>query len=236
MARKVAESKSKTARKTIRKPRISQNETNQTQNQPNRLNIGSLIENRKIIAIFVLVILISGVLLYFFKGLFIASLVNGEPITRLSVIQTLESQNGKATLDNLITKKLILQEEKKRNVQVSKNDIDSEIKKIEESLKTQGTTLDQALESQGMTRNQLNEEIKIQLSIQKMVEKDVKVTDKEINDFVTANKDQFPEASTEAQMKQEASDQLKQQKVQEKTQALISDLQKKAKIRNFVNY
>lgn len=228
--------RTKTTRKATRKPRATEAETKQTENQPIRLNTRNLLKNKRAVAVLGIVVIFVAALVYIFRGVFVATIVNGEPITRLSVINTLEKQNGKATLDNLITKKLILQEAKKRNVQVSKNDIDSEIKKIEENLKNQGTTLDQALKTQGMTKSKLEEEIKIQVSIKRMVEKDVKVTDKEINDFITANKDQFPEATTEAQMKEQATDELKQQKLQEKTQALIADLQKKAKIRNFVQY
>ena len=176
------------------------------------------------------------VLLYVFKGVFVAALVNGEPITRLSVIKSLEKQSGKATLDNLITKKLILQEARKRNVVVNQSEIDSELKKIEENLKAQGTTLDQALGLQGMTKIQLNNEIRIQLSIQRMVSGNLKVSDKEVADFLTTNKEQFSEGTTEAQMKNQAKEQIKQQKLQEKTQAFLADLQKKAKILKFVGY
>lgn len=225
MAIRAKETKTKPVRKATRKP------------QPfSRLNASGLFKNKKVLAFLVLAFILVLVLIYFFKGLFIASIVNGEPISRISVIRALEKQAGRETLDRLITKKLIFQEAKKRNVIVTRNDIDTEIKKIEENVKTQGSTLDQALAAQGMTRNQLNEEIKIQLSIQKMVYENVKLTDKEINEFIEKNKDQFPENTTEQQMKTEAANQLKQQKQQEETQKFIQDLQKRAKIIQFVQY
>ena len=204
--------------------------------QPNRFNLKTqLKKNKKTLVVGVVLILVI-LFAFLFRSFFVAAIVNGEPITRLSVVKALEKQGGKATLDNLITKKLILQEAKKRNATVTKNDIDAEIKKIEENLKKQSSTLDQALATQGMTRTQLNDEIKIQLSIQKMVEKDIKVTDKEVDEFVEKNKAQFPEATTEAQMKTEATAQLKQQKQQEETQKFIQELQKKAKILHIVEY
>ncbi len=192
-------------------------------------------KNKKVFAVGIVIILII-LFAFLFRSFFVAAIVNGEPITRLSVVKALEKQGGKTTLDNLITKKLILQEAKKRNVTVTKNDINAEIKKIEENVKSQGSTLDEALKTQGMTRAQLNDEIKIQLSIQKMVDKDIKVTDKEVNEFITANKDQFTEGTTVEQMKKQATAQLKQQKQQEKTQAFLADLQKKAKILHIVAY
>ncbi len=194
------------------------------------------LDKRKLPFALAFAILVLLLVLLFRKGIFVAALVNGEPISRLSVVQSLEKQSGKATLESLITKKLILQEAKKRNVTITKQQVDGEIKKIETNLKTQGTTLDQALTQQNMTKDQLNDEIKIQLYIQEMVGKNIKVTDKEITNFITANKTQFPEGTTETQMKQEALSQLKSQKLQENTQKFIDEIQKKAKISHLVNY
>ncbi|MEK7573885.1 MAG: SurA N-terminal domain-containing protein [Patescibacteria group bacterium] len=205
-------------------------------NPLNKINQFSLLKNRK--TVLGAVIIIAGLLalIFIFKGLFIASLVNGEPISRLSIIKTLEKQGGKATLDSLVTKKIIAQEVKKRNITISQSDIDGEINKITESLKAQGTTIDQALTVQGMTRVQLNDEIKLQLSVQKMVGKDVEVSDKEIDEFIKANKAQFPEGTSEEQIKTQSTERIKQQKLQQKTQEFIKNLQDKAKITNFVQY
>ena len=222
--------KPKTARKVTQKPMLSSQLNNL------KFNKQALLKNRKTLPFLVIIIILIITLLYVFKGVFVVALVNGEPITRLSVVRELEKQSGKSTLDNLITKKLILQEARKRNVAVTKTEIDSELKKIEENLKSQGTTLDQALQLQGMTKVQLNDEIKIQLSIQRMVEGNIKLSDKEVQEFLTTNKDQFPEGTTEEAMKKEATDQIKSQKLQEKTQAFLADLKKKAKVLNFVNY
>lgn len=222
--------KTKTARKVTQKPKPFPQPSNL------KFNKQALLKNRKTIPFLVIIIILIITLLYVFKGIFVAALVNGEPITRLSVVKELEKQSGKAILDNLITKKLILQEARKRKVVVPQTEIDSELKKIETNLKSQGTTLDQALQLQGMTKTQLNDEIKIQLSIQKMVEGNIRISDKEIGEFITENKENFPEGSTEAQMKDQAKESLKQQKLQEKTQTFLAELQKKAKILNFVSY
>lgn len=203
---------------------------------PKRFGSSVLLKNKKLslgIGIIVVIIVLLGIL---FKSVFIAAVVNGEPITRLSVVTALEKQSGKATLSSLITKKLILQEAKKKNIAVNQNDIDSEIKKIEANLQTQGSTLDQALVSQGMTRSDLNDAIRVQVAIGKMVGAGVSPTEKEINDFVTANKGQMTEGTTETQFREQATEQLKQQKLQAKTQEFIKNLQDKAKVVHFVSY
>ena len=203
---------------------------------PNRFELPVVLKNKKIslgIGIIIVVIIVLAVV---FKSVFIAAIVNGEPISRLSVINALEKQSGKKTLDSLITKKLILQEAKKRNITITQNDIDLEIKKITANLQTQGSTLDQALASQGMTKSDLNDEIRVQVAIAKIVGADVTVTEKEINDFVIANKTQMAEGITEAQFRVQATGELKQQKLQAKTQEFIKNLQDQAKVTRFTSY
>lgn len=216
---------------TKTKPKIQTSSTH-----PKRFGSSVILRNKKLslgIGIAIVAIVLLGIL---FKSVFIAAVVNGEPISRLSVVTALEKQSGKTTLDSLITKKLILQEAKKRNIIVAQNDIDLEIKKITANLQAQGSTLDQALAFQGMTRSDLNDAIRIQVSIYKMVGADVPLTEKEINDFVTANKGQMTEGTTETQFREQATKQLKQQKLQTKTQEFIKSLQDNAKVVHFVSY
>ncbi len=188
------------------------------------------------IALIVIACILIFLMAFIFKGVFVAASVNGEPISRIVVIKSLEKQSGQMVLDNLITKKLILQEADNRKIVIVQKDIDNEIKTISESLKKQGTTLEKAMESQGMTQDELNDEIRIQIALKKMTEGDVKVTDKEIEDFVTANSSSFPEGTTDDQMRNLARTQLQQQKSGERTQNLISELQKRAKIIHYAGY
>ena len=62
-------------------------------------------------------------IIFFAKSIFFAALVNGTPIMRYSVIKELEKQNGKQALESLITKKLILQTAKKKNIEVKQSDL-----------------------------------------------------------------------------------------------------------------
>lgn len=223
---------------TIRRKttRTSTRKTASSSNSLGKIKKISLPKNRK--TIFFTVIIIAGLLavIYIFKGLFIASIVNGEPISRISIVKELEKQGGKSVLDSLVTKKILAQEVKKRNITITQADIDKEIKKISESLKIQGTTIDQVLTARGMTKTDLNDQIKLQLSIAEMVGKDVEVSDKEIDDFITANKAQFSEETPKDQIRKQVTEQLKQQKLQQKTQEFIKNLREKAKITNFVQY
>ena len=182
-----------------------------------------------------IIVLIAG-LLYLLRSFFIAAMVNGQPISRFSVISELERQSGKQALDTLVTKSLIMQEAKKQNVTVSQDEINKEIKRIEDNVKKQGQTLDQVLALQGMDRQALTDQIRIQKTVEKLLGKDIKVTDKEVSDYIEKNKDALGSDPTSEATKTQVKEQLTQQKLSEKFQTWLQDLQKKAKIDYFVKY
>jgi parvulin-like peptidyl-prolyl isomerase len=107
----------------------------------------------------VFVLVMGGLLL---KKELVVATVNGQPISRLSLIREMEKSSGKQVLEGLIGKTLILQEAKKQNVFVGKEDVDQEIAKIEENFKNQGQDLNQLLAFQGMTRADLEKQIQLQ--------------------------------------------------------------------------
>ena len=186
-------------------------------------------------AIVIGVIIVVGALAYRYKGLLVAATVNGSPISRFSVIEELEKKSGKATLDALIIQKLIAVEAQKKGITVNDNDVNAEIKKIEEQLKEQGKTLAEALSAQGMTE----EDLKVQLAIQKKLEKlladKTQVTDEEIAQFIKDSKIVIP-AGQEDSYKNQARDQIQQNKLNDAVGVFIDSLRSTAKIKYFVSY
>ena len=197
---------------------------------------GMPIKVKKSLVVGIVTVICIAFLLYYFRGIFIAAVVNGEPIYRVQVISELEKQGGKQVLDSLVTEKLILGEAKKKNISVSQEEIASELKKIEDNLSKQGQSIDQVLSLQGMTRESLSQRIRIQKIIEKIVGKDIQVTDKEIDDYLEKNKDTLPEGQKPEELRVTVKQQLTQQKLGQKVQSWIADLQKNAKTLYFVKY
>ena len=191
--------------------------------------------SKKIFLLGLIFLLVLG-LIYFSVRFFLAASVNGQLVGRLTIIKELEKQGGKKTLDIVILKTLINQEAKKRKVTVSQKDIDVEIQKIETNITAQGSTLDQLLQQQGMKKSDLTEEVRIQLLVSKMAGANITISDKEIEDFMTTNKDQFQQGFNEALLKEQARGQVKQKKLQQKIQTFVADLKNKAKINYFIKY
>ncbi len=195
----------------------------------------------KKIFLYVFILLIVAGLIYFGgKVLFVAS-VNGQLINRFTVIKDLEKQGGKKVLETIVLKTLINQEAKKRKIDISQKELEAELTKIEVNVTSQGTTLDALLLQQGMTKDDLKNEIKLQLLVTKMVEKNVSITEKEIDDYLTNQKSQAsqsldPTQAAPEMTRAQAQSTLRQQKLQTKIQTFVADLKAKAKINYFVKY
>lgn len=184
----------------------------------------------------ILAILVLGLGLYNFKSLFVAAVVNNRPISRLSLIRTLEKQGGKQVLDNQITQTLISQEAAKQNIKIEDSDVTVKVKEIEDQVKAQGSELDTLLQSQGQTREQLEEQVRLQMQIEKMLSSDITVAEQEIKDYFDKNKATFPKDAKLETVKADIEKSLRQQKLSEKFTPWLTDLKAKAKIYYFLKF
>lgn len=203
------------------------------------------VSEKKGLPVFVRFVLAAAIFLalgYLLRGLLVAAIVNGQPIYRLSVIQDLEKQGGSQVLSNDTTKIVILQAMQKQNITVSQKELNDELKKVEDDIKKQGGNLDQMLALQGETRDTYMERLKIQIMAQKLFAKDIKVTDKEVDDVMASQQQkdalQITDESsmTPDQERTLIRTRLEQQKLSTKFQTWLADQQKRAQIIKFVNY
>lgn len=194
-------------------------------------------KSKRLLIISGAIIIVIALGLFFAKELFIAATVNGSPISRFSVISELEKQSGKQALESLVQKKLIETEIKKKGISVTEEEVNDEIKKIEAQVASQGGTLEAALAQQGMTEEQLREQIIIQKKLEKLLaDKIPPVSDAEIDAYIKGGGLTTPKGVTLEDFRKELSGELKQQKFQQEAQKWVSDLTANAKIKYYVNY
>ncbi len=186
--------------------------------------------------LFMAVVLIIVGALFYFKGLFIAAIVNGKPISRLEVIRELENTSGRQALDALIVKRLIETEASKAGITVSQADIDAEIQILENKISKQGGTLDLILAQQGITPDQFREQILLRKKLEKILENNIQVSDDEVNQYFEKNKITPPTGTAENEVKNQIREQLKNQKLSAAADKFITDLKSKAAIQYYVNY
>lgn len=172
----------------------------------------------------------------YFKEYFVAATVNGVEMSRLSVIKELEKQAGKNILDTMITKKLIETEIKKQKIVVAPSEIDAEVKKVEDQIAAQGGTLEQALAEQGMTMADLREQLLINKQLEQVLADKLVVSDEEVGQFL-AQGQMFPtEGASSEDQKDQAREQLKQQKFSQAASQWVADVRAKATIEYYGKY
>ncbi len=186
--------------------------------------------------IIVLVLAVLGSSLYYFRGIFVAATVNGTPITRLETIRELEKQAGAQALESLVTQKLIEQEAQKRGITVSEEEINEELANIKSRLEQQGQSLPTILEMQGLTQDEVKENLRFQVLIDKMTADDVAVSDEEVDQFIEENQENIADEQDEEEVRGQVRTQLERQKASTAAQGLVSQLREGASINYYVDY
>ncbi len=110
-----------------------------------------------------------------------AAIVNGTPITKGDLLARLLSDFGEETLQQLITLRLLEQEAQKEGITVS----EQEVAKRFEELKAKREELSRQLGRGRLSDLTLRDEAKRLLLLERLVAKQVQVSEKELRDFYT---------------------------------------------------
>ncbi|HCB22989.1 hypothetical protein A3B42_03370 [Candidatus Daviesbacteria bacterium RIFCSPLOWO2_01_FULL_38_10] len=196
----------------------------------NLLNKLSSFKNFRSSKKFYLVILIIGILLLaiYKKAWFIAAMVNGSPITNIELQMKLNEQFRTQILNQLTNEKIILDEARKNNALATDEEITKKIQEIETSVGG-AKAMDEILSSQGQDRISIKNQIRLQLSIEKLYSNEATVSALEVDKFLEINRDQL-RATDSAQQVKEAEDLLKQQKLSQIFNEKFQILRQNAKI------
>ncbi len=180
-----------------------------------------------------LIILIIGILLLiiFKKEWFIAAAINGTPITNLELQIKLNQQFRTQTLNQLINEKIILAEASKNSTIPTEAEIANKISELEANVGGKDV-LGTLLSQQGQTRETLKDQLKLQLAIAKLYDKEATVSAQEVAKFLEQNKATLT-ATESAKQEEEASNLLKQQKISQIFNQKFQELRTKAKIQIF---
>lgn len=182
--------------------------------------------------IFIL-ILVAALLLWKFKGYFIVATVNNQPISRWELNNTLTRKFGTQTLDNIINERLILGAVRQKGIYVTPNEIDQKIEEITKKLEGK-MTIDEALKYQGLTQEEFKRQIEIQLSVDRLFDKETTVSASEVEDYIKKNSQLGSNSTDPAALREEVRGLLQQQKTSEAFDAWFSEIRKSAKIQKSI--
>lgn len=170
------------------------------------------------------------------KNFYTVAVVNGTPVYRYSLIKELEKQYGKQLLDQKITEQLILQKAKEQAVEITAEEIDEEIGGIEQNLSAQGQDFEALLEAQGMNRDVLKQQIRMQKLVEKLAPQPEDPSEEEVNAQLEKQKETFPKEMDEAEKRTQVINQLKQQQRNQSIQEWIKSLRDSARIEYLRTY
>jgi SurA N-terminal domain len=166
------------------------------------------------------------------KGLLLAAVVNGRPIFRWQLNSVMVGRYGVQTLDGMISQVLIDAEARKGGVAVSQTDI---AKKESELLASLGgnVSIDEVLQYQGMTKADFEDQLRLQLTVEKLLGKDITITDAEIENYIATSGSTLA-ATDEAGMREEAKQAIFSKEINDKLQTWFSGIKTKASILRFL--
>lgn len=120
----------------------------------------------------------------------IVATINGQDITLEAFYNRLENEAGQIILSQMILEELIAQKQQETNVHVT----DEDLSEVLSDIVTQFggfESLQNYLYENGMTENQLIEELEFNILINKLAQYEVKVTDEDIQDWFKENQEFF---------------------------------------------
>ena len=166
------------------------------------------------------------------KGMFVAAVVNGRPIFRWELTNSLVSRFGKQTLEGMISEALIVGAARKSGVTISSQEVDGKVVEVVKGL-GENVKLEEVLQFQGMTKTDFESQIRLQLTVEKLLGKDIEITESDIDAFIATNRATL--AATEpAALRQEARNTILGTKISEKIQPWFLEIKEKAKILRFL--
>lgn len=183
-----------------------------------------------------LVILLVALIIYYFRDWIVVASVDGRPVFRLTLVSELEKRNGQEVLNSLITEKVILAEARKANITVTDQEVSDQLAKIETEVSSQGQELDAVLALQGMSRDDLEKQIRLQKLVEKLLGDRLNVTDEEVTKYLAENKEFLPKDQDEETLKATVREQLRQQKLSEEFQKWIEEVRANNEVKYFVDW
>lgn len=187
--------------------------------------------NPKILRTALVVVLIA-LLTYKVGPWLVPSLVDNQLITRFALWSRLEKTYGAQTLDDLVNEKILDSAIAKAGIKVDPTKIDSQIAQLETQFKDNGG-LDEALKQRGLTRPDLEKQVKTQLEVEELLSDKITVSDAEIQQEFTTNEKTLYQGKKLDEVKEAITTSLKDAKLRDAFLTWFAEVKKTAKIKSF---
>lgn len=182
--------------------------------------------NLKTIIIF---LIIAAAIMACFKYAIVAT-VDGRPISRIEYVKQLIKTDKKSVLNQMIQENLILTEAKKNNINIEQKDIDADVASIEAQIVSQGETLEAAMKTEGITREDLEKNLRLTRIVKALSATSSEITQAQIDEFITKNKEQLPTNMSKEQIQNLVKEELESQAQSTAQSTWLQKIYQEAKI------
>jgi foldase protein PrsA len=157
--------------------------------EPEKMSL--LKQNKKTVLIILVLLITMGISLSFaLKKDEAVAKFNGEAITKDELYSAMVEQYGSAAVDKIISEKIVASEAKKQKVTVKDSELDQEVETLKASYGGE-EAFNQALETNNTSLSYLKQDLKNYLTIKKLLEPEITITDEEMKTYFDENKDSF---------------------------------------------
>lgn len=179
-----------------------------------------------------LVVVAVGLLTYKVGPWMVPALVNNRPVTRLEIASRLEKAYGAQALDDLVNEKILDQAIAKAGVKVEEAKLTEQIKTLETQFESTGG-LDEALKQRGLSRKDLEKQIRTQLAVEVILADKITPTDDEVKSQFAAGSATLYKDKKIEEVEGSIKEELKQTKLRDAFLAWFEGIKKEAKVKNF---
>jgi parvulin-like peptidyl-prolyl isomerase len=179
-----------------------------------------------------LVALAVGLLTYKVGPWAVPALVNNVPVTRMEIASRLEKAYGAQALDDLVNEKILDQAIAKSGVKVDEAKVTEQIKSLETQFESTGG-LDEALKQRGLTRKDLEKQIRTQLAVEVLLADKINPTDDEVKAQFTAGAATLYKDKKIEDVSASIKEELKATKLRDSFLTWFEEIKKEAKVKNF---
>lgn len=161
-----------------------------------------------------------------------AAVVNGETVSQAELDERLQARAGAQVLEELINEKLILQEAEKQKIAVGDKEINERLTELKKGFPSE-QEFKKNLKDNNMTLAEAKKQLRIQLSMDKLLEKTVEINEKDVKAEYERNKTTIYKGKTISDVRPRIEDELRQRQPGSSSQSLLENLRKKAEIKKY---
>ncbi len=187
--------------------------------------------NNKVMTIALIVVAVA-LLTYKTGPWLFPAVVDNQPISRFGLWSRLEKSYGAQSLDDMVNEKILDSAIAKANVKVDPAKLSDQIKVLETQFESTGG-LDEALKQRGLTRTDLEKQIKTQLAVEEILADKISPTEEEIKAQFDAGALTAYKGKKLEEVKATITDELKQTKLRDAFLTWFAEIKKSAKVKTF---